>query len=106
MGDRPRRPAIEMPGQKIAETCRKYHIRRLALFGSVVRDDFTPASDVDALAWFEPEHIPGFMGLARIQEELSERIGRRVDLQTPPSLSRHFRDEVLAEALDVYVEAQ
>ena len=78
----------------------------MALFGSALRSDFTTESDVDLLAWFDPEHVPGFVGLVRIQDELAERIGRRVDLQTPNSLSRHFREEVLSEALDVYVEAQ
>lgn len=100
------RPAIELPREAIADLCRRYHIRRLALFGSVLRGDFTPASDVDVLAWFEPNQVPGFMELVHIQGELSERIGRRVDLQTPNSLSRHFREEVLGEAHDVYAKAQ
>lgn len=99
-------PAIDLPRPAIADVCRRHHIRRLALFGSVLRPDFAPASDVDLLAWFEPDRVPGFIGLVRIQDELSERIGRRVDLQTPNSLSRHIRDDVLGEALDVYVEAQ
>ncbi len=99
-------PAIELPREAIADICGRHHIRRLALFGSVLRGDFTPASDVDVLAWFEPNHVPGFMELVRIQNELSERIGRRVDLQTPNSLSRHFREEVLGEAHEVYAKAQ
>ena len=105
-GTRLRGPAIELPREAIADLCRRHHIRRLALFGSVLRSDFTPASDVDVLAWFAPDHVPGFMGLVRIQDELEKRIGRRVDLQTPLSLSRHFREEVLGEAVDVYAEAQ
>ena len=105
-GTRLPRPAIELPPVAIAELCRRHHIRRLALFGSVLRSDFTTASDIDMLAWFEPDHVPGFMGLVRIQDELEKRIGRRVDLQTPLSLSRHFREEVLGEALEVYAQAE
>ena len=99
-------PAIALPEQSIAEVCLRHHIRRLALFGSALRSDFTPESDVDLLAWFEPGRVPGFIGLVRIQDELAGRVGRRVDLQTPSSLSRRFREDVLREALDVYVEAQ
>ncbi len=85
----------------LAALCARYHIRRLALFGSVLRDDFSPASDVDVLVEFEPGHVPGldFFG---IQDELSELLGRRVDLNTPQCLSPYFRDEVLAEAEALY----
>lgn len=91
------RARINVPKERIAEFCRKNHIRRLALFGSVLRDDFGPASDVDVLVEFEPGTRTGlrFFGLER---ELSELIGRKVDLNTPGFLSRHFRDQVLAEA--------
>ena len=81
----------------IASFCRRHHIRRLALFGSVLRDDFRPDSDVDVLVEFEPGHVPGF-GFFALQEELSELLGRVVDLHTPRFLSRYFRDEVLAHA--------
>ena len=74
------------------------HIRRLSLFGSILRDDFRPDSDVDVLVEFEPDHVPGFFGLFDLQEELSALFGRRVDLRTPEDLSRYFRDEVLARA--------
>lgn len=105
-GARLRLPAIELPREAIADVCRRHSIRRLALFGSALRTDFTPASDVDLLAWFEPERTPGFMGLIRIQDEFEKQIGHRVDLQTPLSLSRHIREEVLGEAFDVYAEAE
>ena len=89
---------IELPQDKIADFCRRHHIRRLALFGSVLREDFGPDSDVDVLVEFEPDHVPGFFGLFDLQEELSALFGRRVDLRTPEDLSRYFRDEVLARA--------
>ncbi len=91
------KPRIDIPKERIAEFCRQNHIRRLALFGSVLRDDFGPASDVDVLVEFEPGTRIGlrFFGL---ELELSEILGRKVDLNTPGFLSRHFRDQVLAEA--------
>ena len=99
-----RRVRIEIPHERIVDFCRRHHIRRLALFGSVLRDDFTPASDVDMLVEFEPGKTPGF-AFFRMQDELSEMIGRRVDLNTPKELSKYFRDEVLADAEDLYVAA-
>jgi len=88
---------IRIDQEKIAEFCRRHHIRRLALFGSVLREDFTPESDVDVLVEFEPGHVPGlaFFGMER---ELSELLGHKVDLNTEGWLSSYFRDEVLAEA--------
>ena len=79
--------------------CRRHHIRRLALFGSVLKGTDGPTSDVDLLVEFESGAVPGFLGLARIEAELSSLLGgRRVDLRTPQDLSRYFRDEVLREA--------
>jgi hypothetical protein len=72
------------------------------LFGLVLRDDFGPDSDVDVLVEFEPGHVPGF-AFFDLQEELAGILGRRVDLHTPASLSRYFRERVLSEALDQYV---
>ena len=93
------RRRIKLPQDRVAEFCRRYHIRRLSLFGSVLREDFRPDSDVDMLVEFEPGCEPGFFGLARMERELSELLGgRKVDLRTPEDLSRYFRDEVLAEA--------
>ena len=88
---------IDIPTERIAEFCRQNRIRRLALFGSVLRDDFGPASDVDVLVEFEPGTRVGlrFFGL---EIELSEILGRKVDLNTPGFISDHYRDEVLAEA--------
>lgn len=99
------RPGIEVPKEKIADFCRRHHIVKLSFFGSVLRDDFTPESDVDVLVEFDPAHIPGLMRFVGMELELSEILGRKVDLNTPKSLSRYFRDEVLAEAQVQYVEA-
>lgn len=85
----------------IAEFCGQHHVRRLALFGSVLRSDFGPESDVDVLVEFEPGHTPGF-GFIGLQDELSRLLGRRVDLNTPRCLSTYFRDKVLAEAEVIY----
>jgi len=84
---------LETPREAMAEFCRRNHIRQLALFGSVLRGDFGAASDVDALVEFEPGHTPGlrFFGM---QRELSQLVGRKVDLNAPACLSPYFRDEV------------
>ncbi|MFW6164177.1 MAG: nucleotidyltransferase family protein [Planctomycetota bacterium] len=90
---------LAVPREEVAEFCRRHHIRRLALFGSVLRDDFGPASDVDVLAEFEPGHTPSFFKLFDMEEELSRLVGgRKVDLRTPEDLSRYFRAEVMASA--------
>jgi predicted nucleotidyltransferase len=89
----------------IAGFCRRHRVRKLSLFGSVLRDDLGPGSDVDVLVEFEPEHVPGFIGLAGMELELAGLLGsRKVDLNTPLGLSRYFRDEVLAEAEVIYAE--
>lgn len=93
---------IAVPNQQIEAFCRRHHVRRLALFGSVLRDDFRADSDVDVLIEFQPGHVPGLMFFG-MQDELSGILGRQVDLNTPGFLSPYFRDEVLAEAEDVYV---
>jgi hypothetical protein len=91
--------------QHIAEICRRHHIRRLSLFGSVLRDDFRPDSDVDMLVEFEPGHTPGFFGLYDIEQELSAAVGQRpVDLKTPEDLSQYFRDEVVRAAEVQYAQ--
>jgi len=93
---------IQADPATIADFCRRNHIRRLAFFGSILRDDFTPQSDVDVLVEFEPGKVPG-LAFFRMERELSELLGRKVDLNTPNFLSRYFRDEVLAEAQVQYV---
>lgn len=93
---------ILIPEREIAQFCQRNHIRRLSLFGSVLRDDFTPESDVDLLVEFEAGCVPGFLGLTHMQRELSELFNRRVDLRTPASLSDYFRAEVEASAVLIY----
>ena len=88
---------ISINKEKIAKFCRRNHIKRLAFFGSVLRDDFRPDSDVDILVEFEPDHVPG-LAFYGMEIELSEILGRKVDLRTPADLSRYFRQEVLKSA--------
>lgn len=89
---------VNIPRERIADFCRTHRIRRLALFGSILRDDFTPDSDVDVLVEFEPGAKVGLLKLERLAIELSELLGRRVDLNTPGFISPLYRDRVLAEA--------
>ena len=85
--------------QEVAALCRRHHVRKLSLFGSVLRSDFGPQSDIDVLVEFDPQHIPGFFRLSEMEIELSRLFdGRRVDLRTPQDLSRYIRADVLAQA--------
>jgi predicted nucleotidyltransferase len=97
------RARIDIPKDELAAFCRKHHIRKLALFGSVLREDFLPGSDVDVLVEFDPVRPIGLIRLAGIQRELSALLGRPVDLNTEGFLSPYFRDEVLREAETHYV---
>jgi uncharacterized protein len=100
------RARIKIPRAEIAVFCRRHHIRKLALFGSVLRDDFRPDSDIDVLVEFESGYIPGLIRLAGMELELSTLLGgRKVDMNTPMCLSSYFRDEVLAEAEVLYAQA-
>ena len=96
---------IEIPRQAIARFCQRHHIRRLALFGSILRDDWGPDSDIDVLVEFEAGRVPGMLRMAALEIELSEILGRKVDLRTAAELSRHFRDQVLEEAEPQYAAA-
>jgi len=90
---------VEIRKEQIASFCRERHIRRLAIFGSALRADFRSDSDIDVLVEFEPDHIPGLFGIARMERELSALFGgRKIDLRTPEDLSRYFRQRVLEEA--------
>ena len=102
--DKMKKSPIDLPKQEIERFCRKHHIRRLALFGSALREDFGPYSDIDLLEEFDPNHIPGFIRLAGMEIELSELLGRKVDLRTPEDLSRYFRKEVVDSAEVQYAE--
>jgi len=97
---------INVPKARLAEFCRRHQIRKLALFGSVLREDFRPESDVDVLVEFQPGKRVGFFELYDLEEELSALFGgRKVDLNTPQSLSKYYRQEVVSEAEVEYVEA-
>lgn len=89
---------IHIPEQEIEAFCERHGVARLSLFGSVLRDDFTPESDVDVLVEFFPGRTPGMFGFGQMIIELREIIGRDVDLRTPNDLSRYFREEVLRSA--------
>jgi predicted nucleotidyltransferase len=95
---------IKIPEKEIVAFCKRHHISKLAFFGSVLRDDFTPQSDVDVLVEFEQGHTPGLAFFA-MQDELSKILGCRVDLNTRGFLSPYFRDQVVREARIQYVKA-
>ena len=92
-------PRIPIDPERIAAFCRRNGIQRLALFGSVLRNDFGPESDVDVLVAFEPGQRVGFFAIARLESELSEILGRRVDLRTLGDLSRYIREDVARSSL-------
>ena len=93
---------IDIPREEIAEFCRRNRVRRMALFGSVIRDDFRLESDVDILVEFEPGYAAGFV-FFQMRRELTAMLGREVDMHTAASLSPYFRQEVLDEAEEIYV---
>ncbi len=96
---------INIPTGELADFCRRHHIRKLMLFGSVLRDDFGEGSDVDVLVEFVPNQGPGYLRLCEIEEELSGLLdNRKVDIVTLKALNRRIRDRVLAEAVVQYAE--
>ena len=97
---------IEVPLNEIARYCRENKIARLRAFGSVLRDDFTAESDVDLLVAFEPEARIGLLDYVRIKDELSDLIGRQVDLVSEDGISKYIRDEVFEEAEPLYVSGR
>ena len=92
---------VPIPSSAIETLCQRHHIRKLALFGSVLRPDFHGDSDIDILVEFFPGQTPGF-GFIDIQDQLSILLNRTVDLNTPQDLSRYFRDRVLTESQVIY----
>jgi predicted nucleotidyltransferase len=94
---------IKVSRKQLAEFCRENHIRRMAFFGSVLREVFRPDSDIDVLVEFEPGHVPGF-AFFTMQQELTRILGRQVDLCTPKFLSPYFRDQVIQEAKVAYAQ--
>ena len=96
---------IELPKDKVVEFCRRHHIHKLSLFGSVLREDFTPESDIDFLVEFLSGTKVTYFDLAQMERELSQMLdGRKIDLRTPAELSPYFRDRVLATAVVQYVQ--
>ena len=93
---------IKLPNDRIAEFCKRHRIRRLSLFGSVLRGDFGPDSDIDVLVEFELGARVGLISLAGLELELGEIIGRKVDLNTPGFLSKYYRDRIINEAVVQY----
>ena len=90
--------------QALFSFCRAYHIKRLGLFGSLIKGGLGPDSDIDVLVEFEPGHVPGYFDLASMEKELSRFFsGRKIDMRTPNGLSRYFRDEVLQDLEVLYV---
>ena len=94
-----------IPEDKIESFCCRNHIIRMSLFGSALRDELTDDSDIDILVEFDDNHIPGLFDVERMEMELSEMAGRKIDLRTPGDLSRYFRDEVVREAQALYEKA-
>lgn len=94
---------IEVDQERVGAFCRKHHITRLALFGSVLTDRFGPDSDVDVLFEYDSDHVPSLFDVVRMERELAEILGRAVDMRTAQDLSRHFRDDVVREAVVQYV---
>ena len=91
-------PQVSIPKASLASFCQVRGIRRLAVFGSALRSDFGPESDIDLLVEFEPGRTPGLLGMAGMELDLSRMFGRKVDLRTPGDLSRSFRQHVIDEA--------
>ncbi|MDO8319326.1 nucleotidyltransferase family protein [Rhodoferax sp.] len=92
-------PSLKLDADTLAHFCQTRRIRRLALFGSQLKGQARPDSDIDLLVEFEPNHTPGLLGVASMELELSDLLGgKKVDLRTPGDLSRHFRDEVVRTA--------
>ncbi len=96
------RPGLSLDDAFLAAFASTHGIRRLALYGSALRDDFGPGSDIDLLVEFRPEHTPGLLHLAQMELELEEALGRPVELRTPEDLSPYFRDEVTTTARPLY----
>lgn len=96
-------PRIDIPKAALAQLCKRWHVTRLSLFGSVMREDFGPDSDVDVIVEFDPDHVPTLLDLVQISEELSALFeGRRIDLTTPGGLHPRLKQGILASAVEQY----
>ena len=97
---------IPISSETITQFCQRHHIQKLSFFGSVLRADFSPESDIDILVEFDSQHIPGLISLSAIEQELSNIFQRKVDLRTPEDLSSYFRQEVIDSAIVQYVSSR
>jgi hypothetical protein len=95
---------VVIPKEKLAEFCKRNHIRKLSIFGSALRENLGPDSDIDLLVEFDPDNIPGLIRLAGMENELSEILGRKVDIRTAQDLSRYFRQDVIKSSEVQYAE--
>ena len=95
-------PRIKIPKSWIQKFCRSHHIIKLALFGSVLSDQFSDTSDIDILAEFDPNHIPGLFAIVEMKDELSRNFGREVDFRTPEDISKLFRNEIIQQSYLIY----
>lgn len=93
---------IDVPTAALTDLCSRWGVHRLSFFGSVLRDDFSPASDIDVLVEFEPSHVPGLFGFSRLERELTALLRYPVDLHTPGSLSAELQERVLSQAQPLY----
>lgn len=96
------KPHIKIPKTWIEKFCKKNHIVKMSLFGSVLSDHFTDASDIDILVEFDPSHAPGLFSFVGMRDTLSKHFGREVDLRTPEDISRLFRKEVMQQSYPIY----
>lgn len=96
------RHELHIPHEQLAEVCKRYSVKRLSLFGSILTDRFGPESDIDMLVEFLPEAEIGLFEMSAMEEKLSAMLGRKVDLRTPAELSRYFRDKVMQSAVLQY----
>lgn len=95
---------VVIPKEKLAEFCKRNHIRKLSIFGSALRENLGPDSDIDLLVEFDPDNIPGLIRLAGMENELSEILERKVDIRTAQDLSRYFRQDVIKSSEVQYAE--
>jgi predicted nucleotidyltransferase len=95
-------PKVSIPKEWLKKFCQSHHIIKLALFGSVLSDHFTEASDIDILVEFDSKHVPSLFGIVDMKDELSKNLGREVDLRTPEDISKMFRNEVIKQSYLLY----
>ncbi len=95
-------PKIKIPRDWIEGFCKDHHIMKMALFGSVLSDHFSDSSDIDILVEFDPKHIPGLFGIAEMRDELTQNMGREVDLRTPEDISKLFRNDIIKQSYLIY----